>query len=147
MGLMWVNDSPMLNSLRLLAFERWDGTALGRAGEAIKNGTDKLAEALSPTRIIYGIIEKYGLANLLISTMMAGVLLFAMGFFRLGNLVKFIPVSIVIGFTNGIAVLIALSQRSMRVLQKPSVVAVLDRITGLVFLGFGVKLAVSQTGL
>ncbi len=60
--------------------------------------------------IIYGIIEKYGLANLLISTMMAGVLLFAMGFFRLGNLVKFIPVSIVIGFTNGIAVLIALSQ-------------------------------------
>ena len=47
----------MLNSLRLLAFERWDGTALGRAGEAIKNGTDKLAEALSPTRIIYGIID------------------------------------------------------------------------------------------
>ena len=43
--------------------------------------------------------------------------------------------------------LIALSQRSMCVLQKPSVVAVLDRITGLVFLGFGVKLAVSQTGL
>ena len=60
--------------------------------------------------IIYGIIEKYGLANLIISTMMAGVLLFTMGFFRLGNLVKFIPVSIVIGFTNGIAVLIALSQ-------------------------------------
>lgn len=60
--------------------------------------------------IIYGIIERYGFANLLISTMMAGVLLFAMGFFRLGNLVKYIPVSIVIGFTNGIAVLIALSQ-------------------------------------
>ncbi len=60
--------------------------------------------------IIYGIIERYGLANLLISTIMAGVLLFAMGLFKLGSLVRFIPVSIVIGFTNGIAVLVALSQ-------------------------------------
>ena len=60
--------------------------------------------------IIYGIIERYGLANLLICTLMAGVLLFAMGLLRLGNLIRFIPVPIVIGFTNGIAVLIALSQ-------------------------------------
>jgi SulP family sulfate permease len=60
--------------------------------------------------IIYGIIEKYGLANLLISTMLAGVLLMAMGLFKMGNLIRFIPVPIVIGFTNGIAVLIALSQ-------------------------------------
>lgn len=60
--------------------------------------------------IIYGIIAKYGFANLLISTMCAGVLLFAMGLTRLGLLVRFIPVSIVIGFTNGIAVLIILSQ-------------------------------------
>lgn len=60
--------------------------------------------------IIYGIIEKYGLANLLISTIFAGILLFAMGMFRLGSLIRFIPVAIVIGFTNGIAILIALSQ-------------------------------------
>jgi SulP family sulfate permease len=60
--------------------------------------------------IIYGIIERYGLANLLIATSMAGVLLFVMGLARLGQFVRFIPVSIVIGFTNGIAVLIALSQ-------------------------------------
>jgi SulP family sulfate permease len=60
--------------------------------------------------IIYGIIERYGLANLLIATMLAGVLLFAMGLLKLGGLVRYIPVSIVIGFTNGIAVLIALSQ-------------------------------------
>ncbi len=60
--------------------------------------------------IIYGIVERYGVANLLISTAMAGVLLFAIGAARLGNLVRFIPISIVIGFTNGIAVLIALSQ-------------------------------------
>ena len=60
--------------------------------------------------VIYGIIEKYGLANLLISTIFAGMLLFAMGMFRLGSLIRYIPVPIVIGFTNGIAVLIALSQ-------------------------------------
>lgn len=60
--------------------------------------------------IVYGIVERYGVANLLLSTMFAGVLLFAMGMARLGSLVRFIPVSIVIGFTNGIAVLIALSQ-------------------------------------
>jgi SulP family sulfate permease len=60
--------------------------------------------------IVYGIVERYGVANLLISTACAGVLLFALGLLRLGNLVRFVPVSIVIGFTNGIAVLIAVSQ-------------------------------------
>ncbi|MGH6647145.1 SulP family inorganic anion transporter [Aquabacterium sp.] len=60
--------------------------------------------------IVYGIVEHYGVANLLISTVLAGMLLFAMGLFKLGVLVRYIPVSIVIGFTNGIAVLIALSQ-------------------------------------
>jgi SulP family sulfate permease len=60
--------------------------------------------------IVYGIVERYGLANLLIATMLAGVVLFALGWFRLGVLVRYVPVSIVIGFTNGIAVLIGLSQ-------------------------------------
>jgi SulP family sulfate permease len=60
--------------------------------------------------LLYAIAEKYGVANLLIATMMAGVLLFAMGALRLGTLVRFIPVAIVIGFTSGIAVIIALSQ-------------------------------------
>jgi SulP family sulfate permease len=60
--------------------------------------------------IVYGIIERYGLANLLISTTCAGVVLFFLGFFKLGTLVRYVPVSIVVGFTNGIAVLIALSQ-------------------------------------
>jgi sulfate permease, SulP family len=62
--------------------------------------------------IVYGIVERYGVANLLLCTMFAGVLLFIMGVVRAGNLVRLIPVSIVIGFTNGIAVLIALSQVS-----------------------------------
>ncbi|TFZ01509.1 SulP family inorganic anion transporter [Ramlibacter rhizophilus] len=60
--------------------------------------------------IVYGIVERYGLANLLIATACAGVLLFVLGLLRLGNLVRYVPVSIVVGFTNGIAVLIALSQ-------------------------------------
>jgi len=60
--------------------------------------------------IVYGIVERYGVANLLIATASAGVLLFLLGLFRLGALVRYVPVSVVIGFTNGIAVLIALSQ-------------------------------------
>lgn len=60
--------------------------------------------------IVYGILERYGLANLLISTACAGVLLFLLGLFKLGTLVRYVPVSIVVGFTNGIAVLIVLSQ-------------------------------------
>jgi SulP family sulfate permease len=60
--------------------------------------------------IVYGIVERYGLANLLIATILAGVLLFAMGLLKLGALVRYVPVPIIIGFTNGIAVLIALSQ-------------------------------------
>jgi SulP family sulfate permease len=60
--------------------------------------------------IVYGIVQRYGLPNLLISTVLAGGLMFVMGWFKLGAMVRYIPVSIVIGFTNGIAVLIALSQ-------------------------------------
>jgi SulP family sulfate permease len=60
--------------------------------------------------IVYGILQRYGLTNLLIATALSGVLLFMMGLFKLGALVRYIPVSIIIGFTNGIAVLIGLSQ-------------------------------------
>lgn len=60
--------------------------------------------------IVYGIVQRYGLTNLLIATALAGVLLFAMGLLKLGALVRYVPVAVVIGFTNGIAVLIALSQ-------------------------------------
>ena len=60
--------------------------------------------------IVYGIVERYGRANLLIATALAGVLLLAMGWLTLGALVRYIPVSIVIGFTNGIAALIGLRQ-------------------------------------
>ena len=60
--------------------------------------------------IVYGIVERYGLGNLIIATALSGVLLFFMGLFKAGSLVRFIPISVVIGFTNGIAVLVGLSQ-------------------------------------
>ena len=60
--------------------------------------------------IVYGIVERYGFTNLLVATVAAGVLMFLLGLFKLGALIRYIPVPIIIGFTNGIAVLIALSQ-------------------------------------
>ena len=60
--------------------------------------------------VVLGIVNQHGVANLIACTLMAGGLLFLMGLTGLGSLVRLIPVSIVIGFTNGIAVLIALSQ-------------------------------------
>ena len=60
--------------------------------------------------MLYGIGLTYGMSNLLLATMMAGVVLFMMGALRLGQIIRFVPISIVIGFTNGIAVVIMLSQ-------------------------------------
>ena len=60
--------------------------------------------------VVYNILMQYGLANLLICTVMAGFMLLAMGAFRMGSLIRFIPRPLVIGFTNGIAVLIALAE-------------------------------------
>ncbi|MCC6196438.1 MAG: STAS domain-containing protein [Burkholderiales bacterium] len=60
--------------------------------------------------IVYAIVVHHGVANLIVCTIAAGVLLLAMGLTRVGGLIRFIPVAIVIGFTNGIAVLILLSQ-------------------------------------
>src|SRR6476620_8187663 len=60
--------------------------------------------------IVAGIVEKFGIAGLGIATIMAGVMLVAMGLTGLGTAVLFIPRPVVIGFTNGIAVLIASTQ-------------------------------------
>lgn len=60
--------------------------------------------------MLYGIALQYGMSNLLLATMMAGAILFLMGALRLGQIIRFVPISIVIGFTNGIAVVIMLSQ-------------------------------------
>ena len=60
--------------------------------------------------IIYGIIQQHGLTGLLIATIMAGILLIFMGLFRLGNVIKFVPYPVIIGFTAGIAVTIFTTQ-------------------------------------
>lgn len=58
--------------------------------------------------IIYGIIQQYGEAGLIVATLMAGVLLVLLGVFKLGAVIKFIPYPIIVGFTSGIAVTISL---------------------------------------
>jgi sulfate permease, SulP family len=60
--------------------------------------------------IVYGIVALHGYANLMGATMLAGAFLLAMGLARMGQLIRFIPVTVVIGFTNGIAVVIFLAQ-------------------------------------
>jgi SulP family sulfate permease len=60
--------------------------------------------------IVAGIIAKFGVSGLLIVTVMAGAILVIMGFTGLGTAVKFIPRPVTIGFTNGIAILIASTQ-------------------------------------
>ena len=60
--------------------------------------------------IVAGIVAKFGISGLLMVTAMAGVMLVIMGLTGLGTAVKFIPRPITIGFTNGIAILIASTQ-------------------------------------
>ena len=60
--------------------------------------------------IVYGIIQQHGLAGLLIATIMAGIMLILMGVFKLGNIIKFVPYPVIIGFTAGIAVTIFSTQ-------------------------------------
>ena len=60
--------------------------------------------------VVAGIIARHGVDGLFMCTMMAGVLLFIMGATGLGAAVKYIPRPVVLGFTNGIAVLIASTQ-------------------------------------
>lgn len=60
--------------------------------------------------IVAGIIARHGMSGLLMVTMMAGVILLVLGLTGLGSAIKFIPRPIVIGFTNGIALLIASTQ-------------------------------------
>ncbi len=60
--------------------------------------------------IVYGIVAKYGIEGLYTCTAMAGVILLGLGLTGLGKAVKFIPRPVIVGFTNGIAVLIASTQ-------------------------------------
>src|SRR5216684_6017183 len=60
--------------------------------------------------VVYGIVAKYGIDGLYLCTLVAGVLLVLLGATGMGSAVKFIPRPVVLGFTNGIALLIASTQ-------------------------------------
>lgn len=60
--------------------------------------------------ILFPIVQQYGLGGLLIATLMAGIILVALGVARLGRLIQFVPYPVVLGFTSGIAVVIAVLQ-------------------------------------
>jgi SulP family sulfate permease len=60
--------------------------------------------------IVYGIVHRYGVDGLLVATLMAGVIVLALGLARLGSAIRFIPHAVVTGFTSGIAVIIFSSQ-------------------------------------
>ena len=60
--------------------------------------------------LVYGVIATYGLENLIICTVMAGLILVLMGLARVGNVIQYIPYPVTTGFTTGIAVLIASTQ-------------------------------------
>lgn len=60
--------------------------------------------------IVYGIVQRHGVDGLIIATFMAGVLLVAMGLLRAGQLLKYFPHTLIVGFTAGIAVIIFTTQ-------------------------------------
>ncbi|MBQ4327229.1 MAG: sodium-independent anion transporter [Clostridia bacterium] len=60
--------------------------------------------------IVAGIVAQHGVEGLAIATLMAGAILILMGVLRLGSLIKYIPESITVGFTSGIAVTIVIGQ-------------------------------------
>src|SRR5450432_4800819 len=60
--------------------------------------------------VVFGIVTRYGIEGLYLCTLMAGIFLVVLGATGLGSAVKFIPRPVVVGFTNGIAVIIASTQ-------------------------------------
>ena len=100
--------------------------------------------------IVAGIIARHGLSGLLIVTIMAGVILLLLGTTGLGTAVRFIPRPIIIGFTNGIALLIASTQikdfLGLKMKENPSeffarLQAIIRHIGTVDWTAFGISLA------
>lgn len=60
--------------------------------------------------LIFGVVQKFGYEGLLCATFEASIILFLLGFFKCGNLIKFIPYPVIVGFTCGIALILISSQ-------------------------------------
>jgi len=52
--------------------------------------------------VIYGVVEKFGLDGLMVTTMLAGIVLILMGLAKFGGVIKFIPVPVITGFTSAL---------------------------------------------
>jgi MFS superfamily sulfate permease-like transporter len=98
--------------------------------------------------VIAGIMATYDLGFLVLASLIAGVILMLMGMARLGRLSKLVPHSIVVGFTIGIAVVIALSQIGEVLGLKASLgYGFLDKVTGIIANIGGVNLYAVALGL
>ncbi len=60
--------------------------------------------------IVYGIVQDFGVAGLVTATLLAGVMIMLLGFARFGSIIKYMPWSLIVGFTSGIALIIFSSQ-------------------------------------
>lgn len=60
--------------------------------------------------IVYGIVQNFGISGLIVATMMAGVILIVMGVLKLGTVIKYVPHTITVGFTSGIAITLLSTQ-------------------------------------
>lgn len=60
--------------------------------------------------IVYGIVQTHGISGLITATMMAGIILVIMGLLKLGSLIKYVPQTITVGFTSGIAITLLSTQ-------------------------------------
>ncbi|TVQ86286.1 MAG: STAS domain-containing protein [Bacteroidetes bacterium] len=60
--------------------------------------------------VLFGIVEQFGVEGLLMATIMAGIMMLAMGLIKLGNIIQYMPYPITVGFTSGIAVIIFSTQ-------------------------------------
>lgn len=84
--------------------------------------------------IVAGIVAKNGFEGLVIATLLAGVILILMGLFRLGSLIKFIPYTITIGFTAGIAVTIVVGQikdfLGLTIVSEEPLIETVDKLKG-----------------
>ncbi|MCC3862905.1 SulP family inorganic anion transporter [Terrisporobacter petrolearius] len=60
--------------------------------------------------IVYGIVKIHGIDGLIIATIMSGIILVIMGMLKMGNLIKYVPQTVTVGFTSGIAVTLLITQ-------------------------------------
>jgi len=83
------------------------GIAIALAGSSRVNISGPTAAFVV---ILLPIVQQFGLGGLLISGLMAGIILILLGVFRLGTLIELVPYPVTVGFTSGIAVVIATTQ-------------------------------------